>query len=175
MLSSSNHISEISNFEDLCDILKKHRITAAELPMLPVCYRNGFPDPFIKYTKGQCLLLFNILKPTKVSLNSVGSDRFEPLIPLKQLVPFALCAFYDYLQDEVYINVDPDSVLFAMKEFLPRLKLLHIKARATSEDIYNLLNPGLQVIPATLPPHLFYSSFCFLCSLCQICKALNFV
>ena len=75
------HFSEITEeFEQLCDILKKNNITCSFLAFHLPTYKTSY------LAKEQCEELLKILKPTSVAMEGTESNRFEALIPLKQLV-----------------------------------------------------------------------------------------
>lgn len=73
--------SEITEeFEQLCDILKKSNVTCSFLAFHLPTYKTSY------LAKEQCEELLKILKPTSVAMEGTESNRFEALIPLKQLV-----------------------------------------------------------------------------------------
>lgn len=68
-------------FENICTALKKHRITAATLVMDSTQRQTNL-------SKEQCVVLFKILKPAILTINSINSNRFEALLYCKGLVTF---------------------------------------------------------------------------------------
>lgn len=78
----NKQLSDIVEFDKCCDVLKKYHITATFMTM-----NANYDDN--EMTTGECEALFKILKPTGVTLNSQGSNRFEALSQAKQLVSFS--------------------------------------------------------------------------------------
>ena len=75
------------HFENICTALKKYRITAATLIMDSTHRQTNL-------SKEQCVTLFKILKPSILTINSIGSNRFEALLYSKGLVKFIPSTVY---------------------------------------------------------------------------------
>ena len=65
-------ISEVMEFEQFCEALKRYRITTVQLVM--------HSDRTMRLTREQCATLIELLKPVSVRLDSTESTRFEALL-----------------------------------------------------------------------------------------------
>lgn len=111
---------EIKGF---CDTLEKNRITCDRLQLIPSGTMPWMaPAGQIQHwTAEQCVKLFKIVKPVKISLNCEESDRIEAAQETDWYISmyFAFVSF----QQKVDIRLNPDNVLITT----PRLFSMYPK------------------------------------------------
>lgn len=96
------------------------------------------------WTKEQILAFLKIVKPVDVSVFSDGSDRFEGLLPFRQLVSLVFCLEFSFFQESVFVFFDPENVASAIPKLLSTFPSVKIHTQQGPDPV-KLLRSVLQI------------------------------